>query len=152
MSEGFLCYAAREKVSAPRTLRYSLTEIRFWIETVLQSLKMMFTGRIGVDELSGPVGVVNIVSETYEESKEEGALVVSMNMLYLLILLSANVGVMNLLPIPALDGGRLLFLIIEGLTGRKVNRKVEAGITFAGVLLLILLMVFVMYHDIARLF
>ena len=112
----------------------------------------MFTGRIGVDELSGPVGVVNIVSETYEESKEEGALVVSMNMLYLLILLSANVGVMNLLPIPALDGGRLLFLIIEGLTGRKVNRKVEAGITFAGVLLLILLMVFVMYHDIARLF
>ena len=59
---------------------------------------------------------------------------------------------MNLLPIPALDGGRLLFLIIEGLTGRKVNRKVEAGITFAGVLLLILLMVFVMYHDIARLF
>ncbi len=152
VSEGFLCYAAREKVSAPRTLRYSLTEIRFWIETVLQSLKMMFTGRIGVDELSGPVGVVNIVSETYEESKEEGALVVSMNMLYLLILLSANVGVMNLLPIPALDGGRLLFLIIEGLTGRKVNRKVEAGITFAGVLLLILLMVFVMYHDIARLF
>ena len=73
-------------------------------------------------------------------------------LLYLLILLSANVGVMNLLPIPALDGGRLLFLIIEGLTGRKVNRKVEAGITFAGVLLLILLMVFVMYHDIARLF
>ena len=75
----------------------------------------------------------------------------SMQMLYWVILLSANLGVMNLLPIPALDGGRLVFLIIEAIRGKEVNRNVEGMIHFAGFVLLMLLMVFVLFNDIKRL-
>ena len=78
-----------------------------------------------------------MISDTYEEVESEGALIVAMTMLNLLILLSANVGVMNLLPLPALDGGRLLLLLVEAVTGKKVNQKVENIISFIGMALLI---------------
>ncbi len=149
---GFGCYTAREKVSAVKTLGYAAAEIRFWIRTVLSSLRMLITGKAGVQDLSGPVGVVNVISDTYEEVESEGALIVAMTMLNLLILLSANVGVMNLLPLPTLDGGRLLLLLVEAVTGKKVNQKVENIISFIGMALLMLLMVIVLYNDILRLF
>ncbi len=149
---GFASYAPREKVGAAGVLRYSLTEIRYWISVVIRSIGMLFNGQAGLRDLSGPVGVVNVISDTYEETKSEGALILAMNMLHLLILLSANIGVMNLLPIPALDGGRFLLLIAEGITGKPLNPKVETAITFAGTLLLILLMVFVLFQDVTRLF
>ena len=149
---GFACYTPREKVSAVKTLGYAAAEIRFWIRTVLSSLRMLITGKAGVQDLSGPVGVVNVISDTYEEVESEGALIVAMTMLNLLILLSANVGVMNLLPLPALDGGRLLLLLVEAVTGKKVNQKVENIISFIGMALLMLLMVIVLYNDILRLF
>ena len=152
VNPGFYCYADREKTGPVGVLKYSFTEIRYWIGTVLGSLRMLFTGRAGVKDLSGPVGVVTIISDTYEEAKPEGALMVWMNMLYLLILLSANLGVMNLLPLPAIDGGRLVFLLTEAVTGRAVSRKVEGVINFVGMALLFLLMFFVMYNDILRLF
>ena len=150
VSTGFSCNNARVKTSPTGVLKYSFVEIRFWIETVLESLKQLFTGQLGVRDLSGPVGTVNIISDAYEESAPYGALITSMNMLYILILLSANVGVMNLLPFPAIDGGRIVFLIIEGITGKKVPQKVEEIINFIGVTLLIILMVFVMYYDIGK--
>ena len=150
VSAGFSCNNARVKTSPTGVLKYSFVEIRFWIETVLESLKQLFTGQLGVRDLSGPVGTVNIISDAYEESAPYGALITSMNMLYILILLSANVGVMNLLPFPAIDGGRIVFLIIEGITGKKVPQKVEEIINFIGVTLLIILMVFVMYYDIGK--
>ena len=68
----------------------------------------------------------------------------------LLILISANLGVMNLLPFPALDGGKLIFLIIEAVTKKPVNKNVEGAINFVGMALLMLLMVFVLYNDIMR--
>lgn len=74
-----------------------------------------------------------------------------MNMLNMAVLLSANLGVMNLLPLPALDGGRLVFLIIEAIRRKPINRKVEGSIHFAGLMLLMALMVFVMYNDIVKL-
>ena len=74
-----------------------------------------------------------------------------MQMLYWAILLSANLGVMNLLPLPALDGGRLVFLFAEALTRKKVNPNVEGMIHFAGFVLLMILMVFVLFNDIKRL-
>ena len=67
------------------------------------------------------------------------------------LLLTANLGVMNLLPIPALDGGRLLFFAAEAVTGRHLNRDVEGAIHFAGLVLLMGLMVFLMFHDVMRL-
>ena len=110
------------------------------------------TGQLGVDDLSGPVGVVDAIGDTYEESKSEGTLAVWVNMMYMAILLSANLGVMNLLPFPALDGGRLVFLIVEAIRKKPVNREVEGMIHFAGLMMLMLLMVVVMYHDILRIF
>ena len=73
-----------------------------------------------------------------------------LSLMDLLILISANLGVMNLLPFPALDGGKLIFLIIEAVTKKPVNKNVEGAINFVGMALLMLLMVFVLYNDIMR--
>ena len=73
-----------------------------------------------------------------------------MNMLNMAVLLSANLGVMNLLPLPALDGGRLVFLVVEAVRRKPVNRQVEGMIHFAGLMLLMALMVYVMIHDVQR--
>ena len=112
----------------------------------------MLTGGLGVKDLSGPVGVVDAIGSTYEESKSQGALAIWVNMLYMAALLSANLGVMNLLPLPALDGGRLVFLIIEAIRKKPVNRQVEGMIHFAGLMMLMVLMVVVMYNDILKIF
>ena len=101
-------------------------------------------------DLSGPVGVVDAIGDTYEQSKSEGTLMIWMNMLNMAVLLSANLGVMNLLPLPALDGGRLVFLVVEAVRRKPVNRQVEGMIHFAGLMLLMALMVYVMIHDVQR--
>ena len=103
-------------------------------------------------DLSGPVGVVDAIGDTYEQSKSEGTLMIWMNMLNMAVLLSANLGVMNLLPLPALDGGRLVFLVAEAIRRKPVNRQVEGMIHFAGLMLLMALMVVVMYNDILKIF
>ena len=100
--------------------------VEYWITSTIESLKMLVTGQIGMDSMSGPVGIVDVVQDTYNQSRSGGASLVFLNMLNLMILLSANLGVMNLLPIPALDGGRLVFLIIEvirGETGAAGERR-----------------------------
>ena len=75
-----------------------------------------------------------------------------MNMINIAILLSANLGVMNLLPIPALDGGRLLFFFVEAIRGKKMNEEIEGRIHLVGFMLLMILMVVVMFNDIQKLF
>ena len=82
----------------------------------------------------------------------EGMLTIWVNVLYMAALLSANLGVMNLLPLPALDGGRLVFLIIEAIRRKPVNRQIEGMVHFAGLMVLMLLMVVVMYNDILKIF
>ena len=113
---------------------------------------MLVTGTVGMDQLSGPVGIVNVVDDTYQQSKEHGALVVFLQMMNIGILLSANLGVMNLLPLPALDGGRLVFLIVEAIRGKRVPPNKEGWINRIGMILLLALMVFVLFNDIKRLF
>ena len=93
------------KANALTAVKYGGYEVKFWICTTLDSLKMLVTRQIGVNELSGPVGIVNTVDTTYKQSRSYGLFVVIVEMLNLAILLSANLGVMNLLPLPALDGG-----------------------------------------------
>ena len=122
------------------------------IGTTLLSLKELVTGGLGVKDLSGPVGVVDVIGTTYEESKSAGTLMLWMNMLNMAVLLSANLGVMNLLPLPALDGGRLVFLFIEAVRKKPINREVEGMVHFAGLMLLMALMVVVMYNDILKIF
>ena len=122
------------------------------IRTTLLSLKELVTGQLGFQNLSCPVGVVDAIGTTYEESKSEGTLMLWMNMLNMAVLLSANLGVMNLLPLPALDGGRLVFLIIEAIRKKPINREIEGRIHFAGLMALMVLMVVVMYNDILKIF
>ena len=144
--------AGYQKPTALKSLQYGAYEVVFWIETTLDSLKMLITGQVGADQLSGPVGIVDVVGDTYEQTKSYGFLTVFANMLSLAILLSANLGVMNLLPLPALDGGRLVFLFIEAIRGKRVPPEKEGYVHALGMVLLLALMVFVLYNDIVRLF
>lgn len=144
--------AQYEKANVFTAVQYGVYEVRFWINTTIESLKMLVTGAVGVDQLSGPVGIVNVVDDTYQESKEYGALVVFLQMLNIGILLSANLGVMNLLPLPALDGGRLVFLIVEAIRGKRIPPDKEGWVHAIGMILLLALMVFVLFNDIKRIF
>lgn len=141
----------RQKTNVLETLEYSAYEVYYWIDTTVSSLGLLFKGGVQLDDMSGPVGVVDAIGTTYQESRDEGAFYVWMNLLNIAILLSANLGVMNLLPIPALDGGRLIFLIVEAIRRRLVEPELEAKIHFAGLMLLMLLMVVVMFNDVKKL-
>lgn len=105
-------------------------------------LGQLFTGKVSTSELSGPVGIVTIVGQ----SSKMGFVYVA----YLTALISLNLAVMNLLPFPALDGGRILFLIIRKITGKKVTDEMENRFHFAGMMLLLALMVYVTFNDIGR--
>ena len=140
----------REKCSALNVIKYSFIEVKYQIKLVFKSLGMLFTGELGINDFSGPVGIVDAIDTVNEGSKEDGPKYVAVNMLNFVILLSANLGVMNLLPIPGLDGGRLLFLIIEAIKGKPV--KHEAYINMAGMLLLMLFAMYILFKDIINLF
>lgn len=144
--------AQYKKANVFTAIQYGVYEVKFWISTTLESLKMLITGSVGVDQLSGPVGIVDVVDDTYQQSKEYGAVVVLMQMLNIGILLSANLGVMNLLPLPALDGGRLVFLVIEAIRGKRVAPDKEGMVHFVGMMLLFALMIFVLFNDLNRIF
>ena len=113
---------------------------------------MLFTGKLGINDLSGPVGVVDSVNTVVEQSKPDGAWYVCLNIFQYIVMLSANLGVMNLLPLPALDGGRLLFMFIEVVRGKPVKKEREGMVHFVGMVLLMLLMVYIMFKDIVNLF
>lgn len=128
-------------------------EVRYWIYTTLQSLKMLLTGGASVNDLSGPVGIVQNMGEVYDESVSSGGYYAAfINMLNWVVLLSANLGVMNLLPLPALDGGRLVFLLVEAVRRKRIDPEKEGYVHMIGIVLLMLLMVFVMFNDIRNLF
>lgn len=147
---GFYGTTARTKGSVWDTLRYSVYEVRYWICSTIESLGMLVTGRVSVNELSGPVGIVKTIGDTYTETKSAGLLLVFLNMLNICILLSANLGVMNLLPIPALDGGRLVFLIVEAVRGKRMDPNKEGAVNFVFLMALMVLMVVIMFNDIRK--
>ncbi len=155
---GIVTYNERQKTSPLGTLKYSLYEVKYQITTTIKSLGMLFGGKVSVNELSGPVGIVNMVGEVVEGSTSEDAdtatnlLSVFLNVMNFSILLSANLGVMNLLPLPALDGGRLVFMLIEAVRGKPINKEKEGMVHFVGLMLLMVLMVFILFNDIRKLF
>ena len=140
------------RVGVFETIKYGFQEMKYWIWYTVGSLKMLLTNQVSFNDLSGPVGIVKTVADTYEQSLADGMYYVVLNMLNLAILLSANLGVMNLLPIPALDGGRLVFLAIEGIRGKKIDPNKEGMVHFVGLMCLLLLMAFVMFNDVRKLF
>lgn len=149
---GFYGGGEKTKGNVIETLQYGVYYVKYWVDVTFESLKMLVTGKVGVQDMSGPVGIVKTIGDTYEQSKASGIFYVFVNMLNISILLSANLGVMNLLPIPALDGGRLVFLIIEAIRGKKIDPDKEGMVHFVGMACLMLLMVVVMFSDIRKLF
>lgn len=133
-------------------IKYGYYESEYVLKNTIKSLQMLVTGKLGKDDVSGPVGVASYVGETYETAKEYGFLTVLMSMLELVVILSINIGVMNLLPLPALDGGRLVFMFLEVVRGKPVPPEKEGFVHMAGLILFFILMIFVMYNDIMRLF
>ena len=143
--------SVRTKGNVLQTLRYSVYEVKYWINVTLNSLRALVTGQVGVNEMSGPVGIVDMIGDSYEESVSYGYFMAFLQMLYITIFLSANLGVMNLLPLPALDGGRLLFLIVEAIRGKRVDPDKEGMVHFVGMMLLFALMFFTFFNDIRKL-
>ena len=151
---GFQGYSYRQKQTNNIFVLaiYSVHEVGYWIDSTIQSLRLLVTGGVSVNEMSGPVGIVDAIGDSYEESVSLGLGYAVLQMMYICVFLSANLGVMNLLPIPALDGGRLVFLIIEAIRGKKLDQEKEGFVHFIGLVLLLLLMVFIMFNDIRKLF
>lgn len=149
---GFSRTVQREKGGALETVGYSCAEIRYWLKATVESLKMLIGGQVGLEEMSGPVGIVSTIGDTYKESRVDGWYYVTMNMIMIAILLSVNLGVMNLLPIPALDGGRLVFLILEAIRGKAIPQEKESMVHFAGFVLLMGLMAVILFSDLHKLF
>ena len=133
-------------------VKYSYMEVKFWIKTTVASVGQMIMGNVSKDDISDPVGIVNMIGDSYEAAKAIDISTVFLQLAYIMILLSANLGVMNLLPFPALDGGRLVFLLIEAIRGKPIPAEKEGLVHFAGFVLLMLLMVFVVYNDIMHIF
>ena len=140
------------KANVLNAIEYGIYEVKFWICTTLDSLRMLVTGKIGMDQLSGPVGIVSVVDDTYQQSKSYGVFMVIVQLLNIAVLLSANLGIMNLLPLPALDGGRLVFLAVEAVRRKRIPPEKEGYVHLVGITLLMALMVFVMFNDIKRIF
>lgn len=134
------------------SMQYGMYKLKYWINYTVDSLRMLVTGQVGIKDMSGPVGIVNVVDDVYQSAAPAGVLAIILNLMNFGTFLSANLGVVNLLPIPALDGGRLVFLIIEAVRRKRVPPEKEGMVHFAGFALLMVLMVVVMYNDIMKLF
>jgi regulator of sigma E protease len=141
----------RTRVNVIDTIKYSLYEVKYWISYTFTSLKIIISGQVSTNEISGPVGLVSSMSSVVNESASTGVFYAFLSLVNFCILLSANLGVMNLLPIPALDGGRILFLIIEVFRGKPIDPNKEGMVHGLGFLLLIGLMFIVMFNDIVKL-
>ena len=133
-------------------IKYSAYEVRYWFKTTIKSLLMLIQGQLSANDLSGPVGIASAIGETIEVTKPYGLPTVVLTMINFAVLLSVNLGVMNLLPLPALDGGRLIFLLVEVVRGKPVPPDKEGFVHFLGFVALMILMVFVLYNDIVRIF
>lgn len=135
------------------TLQYSVYNLKYWIEYTYGSLKLLILHQVSLNDMSGPVGIVKAIGDSYAESSRSAGLFYGfLSLLNFSILISANLGVINLLPIPALDGGRLVFLVIEAIRGRRVRPEREAMVHFAGLLCMFGLMAVIMVNDVVKLF
>ncbi len=133
-----------EKVGFLGILKYAFYELFFVIKAIFYSFIMLITGGVSLNNISGPVGTVSIMSSQIKYGAEA--------FFSLFALITVNIGIFNLLPVPALDGGRVFFLLIELVRRKPVSRKMEGAVHFAGLALLMILMLFVTVNDISLLF
>lgn len=125
-------------------LKYAFSKFGSIVSTMLLILGSLFTGKLGLSALSGPVGMYSVVGTV--------ASLGFANLIYLTAYLSINLGVLNILPFPAFDGGRVLFVLIEAVTRKKVDPKIEGYFHSIGFILIMLLMVYITFQDVLRLF
>ena len=121
---------------------YGLVETKTFVFSIVDNVKQLFTGNVGIDQMTGPIGMGEMVSQTNGFRE----------FIYLMALISISLGVTNLLPIPALDGGKILILIIEAIRGKPMKQENEINIQLLGFSILIALSIYVSYNDILRLF
>lgn len=133
-----------KKYGIIEAVKYSFKQTTTLIRQMYKILFYLFTGKLSLDNLSGPIGIYQIVGSAASSG--------IISILYLIAYLCINVAIINLIPLPAFDGGRILFLIIEKIKGSKVNPNIENMIHTIGFILLMLLMIFVSYNDIIKLF
>ena len=133
-----------KKYGFVNSIKYTVVKTGSLFKQMWITVVKLFTGGVKVNQLSGPVGIYSIVGE---QSKSGVS-----NILYLMAFLSINVGFLNLIPLPAFDGGHILFIVIEKIKGSPVSPKVENMIHTVGLFLLMLLMVYITFNDILRLF
>ena len=151
-----MCYDA----SVGEIFQYGFYEMKYSIVSTIKSLGMLFQGKLTVNDFSGPVGMTTMVNDLVEDVSESTqgedfgtrALMMFVNLANFTLLLSANLGVLNLLPIPGLDGGQLLFLIIEAIKGKPVSSQKVGLITMVGFICLMVFMVFVLFNDVRKIF
>ncbi|MBD5505879.1 MAG: RIP metalloprotease RseP [Lachnospiraceae bacterium] len=140
------------KCSPLQVFQYGFYEVEYYVKTTYKSLGMLLRGQVTKDEVSGPIGIAQFVGESYDQAeKSAGTASAILTMLEIMVLLSVNLGILNLLPLPALDGGRLLFMFIEVVRGKPIAPEKEGLIHFAGLVVFMVLMVFIMYNDIMKL-
>ena len=140
------------KCNVPQTFQYAFYTMKFYVETTFKSLQMLVTGQLSRNDVAGPVGIVKMVDDAYDTARPYGVVEVILNMMNIALLLSVNLGIMNLLPLPALDGGRLVFLLIEAIRGKPVPPEKEGLVHLAGMMALMVLMVLVLFNDITKFF
>jgi len=135
------------------SLYNSIHDISHYVRATLMGISRLFTGRISIDDVGGPVMIVGAISETTEASMEHGGIsAVAWNAVWWAMLISSNLFVFNLLPIPALDGGKMVFLTIEAIRKKPIKPEVEGIIHFVGFILLMAFAAFMIFNDTMRLF
>lgn len=142
-----------EQAKGLTVFRDAWYEIRYNVVSTYKSLGLLLTGQFSREDVAGPVGIaVNVVGATYEASREYGIRAVVLNMMNIVLLLSVNLGILNLLPIPALDGGRLVFLLIELIRRKPIPPEKEGIVHFIGLVFFMILMVVVLFNDLSNIF
>lgn len=141
------------EMSGLNSFRYAWYEMRYCVKMTWKSLEMLVQGQVSRQDVAGPVGIaVNVVGKTYETAKDYGWRSVLLSMLNITLMLTVNLGILNLLPVPALDGGRLVFLLWEAITHRPVPPEKEGIVHFIGLMFFMVLMVFLLFNDLVNIF
>ena len=141
MSLGFTVYGIKK--TPLNVLKEAGNSVLYYGRIIFASLSDLLRGRESINDLSGPVGIVTAIGQAASYGWQD--------LLEMLVLITVNVGIFNLLPFPALDGGKVVFLLIEGVTGHAVPEKIQSGLIVAAFALLFGLMIFATYNDILRL-
>lgn len=140
--------AFSEAGSVMEVIRYAFYDVKYCIKSAVLSVKLLIKGSVGRDDVMGPVRMVAVMDESMDEAADYGLTVAVMTLLNIMVLISGSLGATNLLPIPALDGGKLLFIIIEMITRHPVPKEIEGRIHFVGMMFLLLLMLMILFNDV----